>query len=293
MQAAIDAGVNFFDTAPMYGDGASEELLGEFMHRQGLRNQIILATKIRPHRMRAEEIVVECNDSLRRLKTDYIDLYQTHWTNREVPLEETWGAMQSLQQQGKVRQIGVCNMGLGDLSEIRPHQLPLTNQLPYNLLWRAIEHSIVPYCIEAGIGMLVYSPLMHGILAGNYADAASVPDGRARSRHFSSARPLSRHGEPGCESETFAAVNRIREIARQAERSMAEIALAWTIQQPGVASVIAGARTESQLRENVSFLENPLSDDTLAQLNRATEELKQILGTNADMWDGTEKSRYR
>ncbi len=293
MLAAVEAGVNFFDTAPMYGDGASESLLGKFVAENGLRQKLIIASKIRPANMRPEQVMVECEESLQRLQTDYLDLYQTHWTSREVPVAETWGGMQRLQEQGKVRHIGVCNMGLQDLAEVEPLQKPLSNQLPYNLLWRMIESEILPYCRQEEIGVLVYSPLMHGILAGNYQTAAEVPDGRARTRHFSAARPLTRHGEPGCETETFAALEKIREIARSNARSMAEVALAWTIQQPGIASVIAGARNADQVRDNVNFLKNPLSDEVLRELDEATRTLKELLGTNPDMWDAGVNARYR
>lgn len=293
MLAAVDAGVNFFDTAPVYGNGTSEELLGGVLAEHGLRPSTVIATKVSPDKMRPQDIHTECEDSLRRLRTDYIDLYQTHWSNREVPVADTWGAMQELREQGKVRHIGVCNMGLSDLADVSALQQPLTNQLPYNLLWRMIEAEILPHCIEQQIGVLVYSPLMHGMLADKYQTAAEVPDGRARSRHFTSDRPLARHGEPGCETETFAALDQIREIARGNHRSMAEVALAWTLQQPGIVSVIAGARNAEQLRANVHSLDNLLSDDCLERLNATTEPLRQKLGTNPDMWDGGERSRYR
>ena len=293
MLAAVDSGVNFFDTAPVYGDGASETLLGKVFSENGLREKTIIASKARPDRMNPDEIQAECEASLKRLQTDYIDLYQTHWTNRDVPLADTWGAIRKLQEQGKVRHIGVCNMGLGDLAEVSPLQKPLTNQLPYNLLWRMIETAILPKCIAEEIGVLVYSPLMHGMLADNYKTEAEVPDGRARSRHFTTERPLARHGEPGCEAETFAALDKIREVAQGLDRTMADVALAWTIQQAGVVSVLAGARNSQQLLENVRVLESPLPDEVIQQLNAATDELLAKLGSNPDMWDGGENSRYR
>ena len=293
MLAAVDFGVNFFDTAPMYADGASESLLGKVLAENGLRQKTIVASKIRPDKMTASDIKSECEDSLKRLQTDYLDLYQTHWTNRSVPLAETWGAMQELQQQGKVRHIGVCNMGVGDLTEVSAVQKPLANQLPYNLLWRMIETDIQPLCVKDDIGILVYSPLLHGMLADKYQTAADVPDGRARSRHFSSDRPHTRHGEAGCEDETFAALDRIRSIAADVGRSMADVSLAWLIQQPGIASVIAGARNAQQVQSNISFLEQPLSNDVVERLNAATQELKSTLGSNPDMWDGGDNSRYR
>lgn len=293
MISAREAGVNFFDTAPMYGDGASEALLGRFLSEQGARDTTIIATKIRPGKMRPEQVVTECEESLQRLQTDYIDLYQTHWSGREVPIAETWGAMQRLQEQGKVRHIGVCNMGPRDLNDVSALHKPLTNQLPLNLLWRVIEVDILPRCLTDGIGVLAYSPLMHGILADKYQTAADVPDGRARTRHFSSRRAQTRHEEAGCEAETFAALDRIRKIARSVNRSMSSVALAWTLQQAGIVSVIAGARNAEQLHSNVEFLDDPLPQETLRQLNDATEDVRRTLGRNPDMWEGGESARYR
>jgi aryl-alcohol dehydrogenase-like predicted oxidoreductase len=293
INAAIEAGVNFFDTAPMYGDGASETLLGKVLAKNGRREQVVIATKIRPDKMRPDDVMQECEDSLRRLQTDHLDLYQTHWTSPDVPIAETWGALRDLQQRGKVRHIGVCNAGVGDLADILTPQKPLTNQLPYNLLSRMIEFEIRPRCLQEKINILVYSPLMHGMLADKYASADEVPDGRARSRHFSTHRPQARHGEPGCEVETFAALDKIRKIARATDRSMAELSLAWTIQQPGIVGVIAGARNAGQVSQNVEFLRDPLSGETIDQLNQATDELKTALGSNPDLWDGGTHSRYR
>ncbi|MDV6031633.1 MAG: aldo/keto reductase [Phycisphaera sp. RhM] len=292
MLAAVDAGVNFFDTAPVYGDGASETLLGKVIAENNLRDKVVIASKVRPDMMRPEDVKTDCEASLARLQTDYLDLYQTHWTSSAVPIAETWGALREVQQEGKVRHIGVCNAGVKDLGDILALQKPLTNQLPYNLIARMIEFEIQPRCVEAGIGILVYSPLMHGMLADKYKTAAEVPDGRARSRHFTTDRPLARHGEPGCEPETFAALDRIREIAASVGGSMAELALTWTLSKPGVVSVIAGARDTDLLRQNVDFLERSLTADTVAALDAATDELKTTLGSNPDLWDGGDNSRY-
>ena len=293
MRAAIDCGVNFFDTAPMYGDGQSERMLGKFLADNGLRSKTVVATKIRPDRMRPDEVISECHESLDRLQTDYIDLVQSHWTNREVPLEETWDAMIRLRDQGKVRHIGVCNAGVCDLSTVLSKEKPLTNQLPYNLIWRMIESEILPKCRDEEIGILVYSPLMHGMLAGKYTRADDVPDGRARSRHFGSNRTQTRHGEAGCESETFAALDEIRRIASALDRSMADIALAWTIAQPGIVSVIAGASNENQLRQNLRGMESSLPEETIGELARVTKDLKVSLGPNPDMWDAGDNARFR
>lgn len=291
--AAVDSGINFFDTATMYGDGASESLLGDVFSQNNLRDKLVIASKAPPNRMKPDEILAECEASLQRLQTDYLDLYQTHWAHPDIPLTESWGALQQLQQQGKVRHIGVCNAGTGDLTEISSVQKPVTNQLPYNLLWRMIETDILPQCLTEGIGVLVYSPLMHGILADKYQTAADVPDGRARSRHFSSNRKLTRHGESGCEADTYATVDRIRKICSELNREMADVALAWIMQREGIVSVIAGASNPQQSQKNLCAVDSPLSEDAVRELDQATTDLAVALGPNPDMWDAGPNARYR
>jgi len=291
IKAALDAGVNFFDTAAAYSDGESERLLGKAL--AGRRQQVVIASKPPPDMMKPHQIPVACEQALERLGTDYIDLFQTHWTSPETPPADSWEAMLKLKQQGKVRHVGVCNMGVGDLEAVCPLESPVTDQVPYSLLWRTVEHGILPQCRENGIGVLAYSPLMHGLLAGKYQASDDVPDGRARSRHFSSDRSMTRHGEPGCERETFAAIEAIGEISNGLGRSMADVALAWCVQQPGVSCVIAGASTPEQVTQNITTFEKPIPGEAIRRLNDATEPLRLALGSNPDMWEGTEKSRYR
>lgn len=290
IHSALDAGINFFDTAEAYGDGNSEKLLCQAF--AGRRDKVVIASKMKPDSMRAADIPLAVERSLTRLGTDYLDLYQIHWPSRELPREETWEAMIKLREAGKARAIGVCNFGLGDLDDICPIEAPVTDQLPYNLLWRAIESEILPRCRQQEIGVLAYSPLMHGLLADKYKAAGEVPDGRARSRHFSHERELARHGEPGCESETFAALDEIRRIGADTGRSMADIALAWVAQQPGISCVIVGAKNAQQLTENIATLETPLAEEIVQSLSQVTSELNDKLGPNPDMWQGSGNSRY-
>ena len=291
IQSALDLGITFFDTAELYGEGNSERLLGKALGKH--RNEVVIASKMSPAKMKETELIQACEDSLNRLGTDYLDLYQTHWTNRDVPLDESWGALIKLKEQGKVREIGVCNMGVQDIEEVCRLQVPVSNQLPYNLIWRTIEHDILPDCRKRNIGVLVYSPLMHGMLAGKYKTASDVPDGRARSRHFNSDREMTRHGESGCEEETFAAIHSIQQLAESLNRSMADLSLGWLLAQSGISSIIAGAKTPEQLTGNVKSFEQPLSADVVEELNRITEPVNLALGSNPDMWDGGNNSRYR
>jgi myo-inositol catabolism protein IolS len=291
IHAALDAGVNCFDTAAAYGDGNSERLLGKAL--SGKRDQVVIASKATPGDMDPKRIPEACEETLQRLGADYLDLYQTHWANPDFPLADSWGALVKLKEQGKVRHIGVCNAGVGHMAEVCAVARPVSNQLPYNLLWRMIEHEILPKCRQQNLPVLVYSPLMHGLLSGKYRSAADVPDGMARSRHFNAERKLARHGEPGCEEETFTAIASIDEICRSLGLPMAEVALNWVAQQPGVTCVIAGARNPEQLTQNVATLDNPLPEDALKQLSEATDALNRALGPNPDMWDGGANSRFR
>ncbi|MFN3189961.1 MAG: aldo/keto reductase [Aureliella sp.] len=292
MSAAIEHGINFFDTAPVYGNGASEELLGDFL-KQHSGAGVVVASKVPPSMMKPEDVIRACEDSLARLQLEVIDLYQTHWTDPNVPIEETWQAMLDLQQQGKVRHIGVCNAGPEDLTRLGSVQQAVTNQLPYNLLWRAIEFGVQPKCVEESIGILAYSPLMHGILGNRYQQADDVPDGRARTRHFHHRRAQTRHGEDGCEKLTFETLDQIRELSTRLDQSVTDVALAWALAQDSVEVVIAGARDANQLRSNVDSLEGELPAATLAELREVTDALKSALGQNVDMWDGSGKGRIR
>jgi myo-inositol catabolism protein IolS len=289
VSAALEAGINFFETAQGYGDGYSEEVLGSAL--AGRRQQAVIATKIRPGDATIKGIENSCEQSLRRLKTDYIDLLQPHWPNRNLSAEETIDAFTRLHQAGKIRAFGVSNYGVNDLSTILPHGKIASDQLPYSLLFRAIEFEVRPVCVQTNVGMLCYSTLLHGLLGGKFSSPADVPDGRARTRHFSKDRPHTRHGEEGCELEVFNVIEQIRQIAADVHQPMPLVAVAWVLHQPGVASVIVGARRPEQIRQMALVVDVRLGQDTLQKLMDATEPVKQILGPNPDMW--MSESRFR
>ena len=289
VHAALDVGINFFDTAEGYGDGASEELLAQAL--LGKRYEVIIASKVSPNHLSAAELQVACEHSLRRLKTDYIDLYQLHWPNHDIPITETMEVLARLQQQGKIRAGGVCNFGVKDLADLLAVGQPTTNQLPYSLLWRSIEFELQPACQDSSIGILAYSPLMQGLLTGKFASANEVPEGRARTRHFSKDRPLARHNDPGCERETFAAIKEIRRICNEIDQPMAEVALAWLLHQPGVTAVLAGARRPTQIKQNALAAAITLPAEIVTRLNEVTKEVKQKLGPNLDLWQTNSRTR--
>lgn len=292
VRAALDAGVNLFDNAEGYADGGSEVALGIAL--KGRRHEAVIATKVSDNHLARADVFAACEGSLRRLQTDYLDVYQLHWPSRTVPLGETFEALDELRRQGKVRLAGVCNFGVGDLGDLlalEPPSRVVSDQLPYGLLWRAIEDEILPKCLEAGLGVLPYTPLAQGLLTGKFATADDVPEGRARTRHFSGTRPKSRHGGPGAEAETFEAIGRIRVICERVGLPMTHVALAWVLAQPGISSVLVGARRPEQIVENARAVEVKLDAGLIRELAEATDAVKAKLGANPDEYQSV--SRFR
>ncbi|MGA2065781.1 MAG: aldo/keto reductase [Thermoguttaceae bacterium] len=283
IHGSLEAGVNFFDTAPAYGNGESEEILGEAL--QGRRAKCVVATKVPPGDLEPAKLRASCEASLRALQTDYVDLYQVHWPNPGVPWEATWGALAQLQAEGKIRAAGVSNFGVSYLEQLPHRGRAETNQLPYSLLWRAVEYEILPWCRAHATGLLCYSPLAQGLLTGKFRAPQEVPDKRARTRLFSARRPLTRHGEPGCQDEAFAAIDALRAIAAEVGQALSRVAVAWLLHQPGVAAVVAGARDARQAADNAQAAEVELDDAVTRRLAEATETVKQIIGANADPWE--------
>ncbi len=287
--AALDAGITCFDTAESYESGRSERVLGKALGARRPNN--VIATKVAPNHLVPADLVAACERSLVNLGTDYIDLYQIHWPNHDVPLAETVRALEDLKSSGKVRAIGVSNFGVQDLADMAALTECASNQIPYSLLWRVIECEIAPICMANNVGIICYTPLSQGLLTGRYKSAAEVPVGLARTRHYSSDRPLAKHGEPGCETEVFEAIAKIQLIADEIGKPMASVALAWLRQQPGVATLLIGARSRAEVGLNLPAFDLVLNDDEVSRLSHATKAVKAMLGTNPDGWNVP--SRYR
>jgi aryl-alcohol dehydrogenase-like predicted oxidoreductase len=290
LRAAFDCGVTLFDSAEGYGEGRSEQLIGEAL--SGVRDRIVLATKVLPHRFAPDDLRAACEQSLRNLRTDRIDLYQLHWPRWDVPIEETLAGLESLRAAGKIRAYGVSNFGKRDLEDGLRAGFPVSaDQVAYSLLFRAVEFEILPACRQGGVSVLCYSPLLQGLLTGKFRSADEVPADRARTRHFSGARPRSRHGEAGLEAETFAAVAEIGETARGLGLPMADVALAWVLAQPGVASAIVGGRNAAQAAANTRVADLDLPEEALRRLSDITDPLKRRMGPNADLWQSESRIR--
>lgn len=273
---ALDAGLNLLDTADMYNGGASEVALGRALAASGRRHEVVLATKAhfptgpgpnqrgnsRLHLLRA------CEDSLRRLQTDYIDLYQIHRPDPSLPVEETLGALTDLVRQGKVRYIGCSThpawrvMEALAVSERRNLARYVSEQPPYNLLDRRIENELVPLCQAHGLAIFPWAPMAQGVLAGRYSDASAVPaDSRAALRGSIYAERVTPAG--------VAVAQRFVALAAAHDLTPAQLALLWVKDQPGVTAPIFGVRTLAQLEAVLPMVEMRLS----AELRQACDEL--------------------
>jgi aryl-alcohol dehydrogenase-like predicted oxidoreductase len=267
---AIDLGINWIDTAAVYGFGHSEEVVGQAL--KGRSNRPYIFTKCsrvwdeqgKIHGiLKADSIRREVEASLRRLQVDVIDLYQIHWPNPDPDIEEGWTTMAELQREGKVRHIGVSNFSAEQMR--RAHTIaPIASlQPPYSLLRRAIEVDILPFCQQHNIGVIVYSPMQSGLLSGKMTRerVANLPedDWRRRSADFQ---------EPKL-SQALELVEVMRAIGERKGRSPAEIAIAWTLRHPAVTAAIVGARNPSQIDGFIGASDVQLTDDEMSEIEAA------------------------
>ena len=273
VERAFDAGVNFFDTSNNYNEGRSELFLGRAIKRVPARHKLVIASKVHfpidaqagPNEQSNSRINIirACEESLKRLGTDYIDLYQLHRPSFHVPTEETLGAMTDLVRQGKVRYIGCSTHPAWKVvegilvSEARGLARYISEQPPYNLLDRRIENELVPACHAHGIGLIPYAPLAQGVLSGRYSDARNFPaDSRAALR---GGVYIGRVNEPGIEIG-----RKLTALAKQAGITPAQLAVLWVKDQPAVAAPIFGPRTMAQLDEILPIMGMTLSADLAA-----------------------------
>jgi aryl-alcohol dehydrogenase-like predicted oxidoreductase len=277
VRAALDAGITTFDTADAYAAGRAEEVLGRALAGQR-REDLVLCTKAywptgpgpNDRGLSRKHLVESCHASLRRLQTDYVDLYQAHRYDYETPLEETLRTFEDLVRQGKVLYVGVSEwraeeIGRAlDLADEMGFDRIVSNQPQYNLLWRVIEAEVVPLCEREGIGQIVWSPLAQGVLTGKYRRGEAPPGGsRAASPAGSGAigRLL--------DDRTLEAVEGFSALCRAAGHGPAEVALAWVLANPNVSAAIVGASRPEQIAQNVRALDVELEPELL----RAIEEV--------------------
>jgi aryl-alcohol dehydrogenase-like predicted oxidoreductase len=267
----LDRGINFIDTANVYSGGLSEDILGEAL--KGRRDNVLLATKARmpmgdgPNDagLSRHHLIAECEASLKRLRTDYVDLYQVHEWDGQTPLEETMEALDTLVQSGKVRYVGGSNYCGWQLmkalytADRHGYRRFVTQQIYYSLQARDAEYELLPIAVDQGVGILVWSPLAGGLLSGKYRRGEQGPAG---SRH------LTDWDEPPVrdEDQLYDTVDALVEIGEGHGVSAAQVAIAWLLTRPGISSVIVGARTDEQLADNLGASDLKLSADEVARL---------------------------
>ncbi len=278
VQAAFEAGITTFDTAAAYGKGHSERILGAALAR--VRADVILATKVFANRLQFNQVIKSCHQSLKNLKTDYIDLYQIHWPagafgTRAVPIEETLAAMNELKEQGKIRAIGVSNFSCAQLEEAARYARIDSIQSPYSLFWRHIEGDIMSYCRENNISILAYSPMAQGLLTGKFTQNHKFEKGdhRKKNRLFS----------PDNFRRAQKALDGLRPIAEKNAASLGQLALAWVMSHAGTCA-IAGARSADQVFPNARAADLILSENDLARMDEIGRIVTHYLDENPVMW---------
>jgi aryl-alcohol dehydrogenase-like predicted oxidoreductase len=281
IETAIDHGMTTIDTAAVYGFGLSEELTGKAI--KGKRSDVQILTKfgltwnekkgkfyfstkdnaglnIDIYRYAAKEkVLVECDLSLKRLGTDFIDLYQIHWADPTTPVSETMEALEILVQKGKIRAGAVCNYSSELMKETGETFTIASNQVPYSMVNRAIEEDVVPYCIENNIGILAYSPLQRGLLTGKIKKGHKFNEGDTR--------PSTIYFREPNLSAIIQLTDDLKKIADENNVTLSRLVINWTLQQPGITCVLAGARNPSQVLDNVKAAEFMLPEENISRIN--------------------------
>jgi len=288
IRASFHAGITTIDTAPIYGFGKSEELVGRAM--EGItRDKYQILTKygmnwktqdgqyyfdsfdnegraVKVYKYSARKAVLaECEDSLRRLKTDYIDLLQIHWPDASTPISETMEAVATLIEQGKVRAAGVCNYSAAQVDEALKTLSIVSNQVPYSLVHRGIEKDVVPQALEKKMSIIPYSPLQRGLLTGKIKPGHQFNDGDTRQGH--------RYYQPENVRRINAMLDNLRPIAEKHGATLAQLVINWTTRQSAMDCVLVGARDEAQVLDNVKALSFKLNEAELAQIRKEAESL--------------------
>ena len=289
IRAAYDLGVTSIDTAPVYGQGKSEEIVGEaikniprdkiqILTKYGMRWDLTkgsLAFKSKDNYGNdidiykysgKESIIKECENSLRRLNTDYIDLYQIHWPDVTTPIAETMEAVGQLIRDGKVRYAGVCNYNAAQVKEAMQHINLVSNQVPYSMVLRNIEEDVVPFCIENNISILAYSPLERGLLTGKMKPGHQFAKGDHRAGlYFFKDENIER-------TNNF--LEKLTPLAKKKNASLSQLVIRWTVEQPGITIALVGARNAVQAVQNAKAVNVKLSFDEIEFIN---EELDKVV----------------
>jgi aryl-alcohol dehydrogenase-like predicted oxidoreductase len=279
VEKAFEVGINFFDTSNVYGRGGAETFLGEVLQNRP-RDSYVLATKLffpmddtgDNQGLSREQVFKQIDDSLRRLRTDYVDLYQCHRYDQQTPLEETMEALTEVVRQGKVRYLGFSEWApeqiRAALNLSPPYEKFVSSQPQYSILWRVPEHEVIPLCAASGISQIVWSPLGQGVLTGKYKPGeAPPPDTRMGSEQMGWAMDRFRS------DDVLEAVQRLRPIAEGLGITMAQLAIAWVLREPNVAAAIIGASKPERVEDNAAASGIELDEPTLAAIDEAVADV--------------------
>lgn len=278
IQTALDAGMNTIDTAEIYGDGYSELLVGKAIKNSP--HPVVIATKVFANHLAYDQVFQACENSLQRLQIEVIDLYQIHWPSGSwqsavVPIGETMSALVKLQEQGKIRAIGVSNFSLAQLQAAQQYGVISSIQPPYSLFWRGVERDLLPYCVEQGITVLAYSPLAQGLLTGRFGPEHQFPAADVRSKNILFQGELYQRAQQ--------ALAQMRPIAEAYHVSLGNLALAWLLAQPQTHAII-GVRNREQVLANLPSLRLRLQPETLAQLDQISRLVNDLIPPGALLW---------
>lgn len=269
MESALATGITHYDTATGYGNGHSERLVGRFMASEpGRRERLFLASKHEADDISAQDMLNAVDASRARLQTDMIDLYYMHWPRSGKDMRPWMEALETARQQGKIAAIGVSNFSIADMEQVSEVGRIDAHQLPYNLLWRFAERDIIPYCVEHHIAVVTYSSIAHGILAGRFGRDVEFPVGDQRRKDIILFRqnlwPL-----------VYEGVEAFKQVAARAGRSLVHLAIRWVLHQPGVTSVLVGARNSQQAVSNGAALDGEIPDSVFDALSAISDQLMQ------------------
>jgi len=306
VSASLEMGINSFDTAEVYNNGESERSLGIAL--RGRRDKAIIMSKISPSN--CHNVRQRCINSLQRLGTDYLDVYMLHWpinplavkhftANEQIiesppTVEETFHQLADIKKEGLIRSVGISNFGRIQMEEVTATGVQIdVNQLTYNIVSRAIEAEIAPYCMEHHISIIGSMGLMQGLLGGMYKTAAEVPKHQAHSRHYANFRgaETSRHHEAGCEKEIFDVVDRLRTIAAGLNIHIAQLSIAWILKKPFIASTLVGVRNIDKLIMNIEACNLTIPDEIEALIDEISLPVLQLLGNSPDYYEHRSKTR--
>lgn len=260
---ALELGVTLIDTAEAYGDGHSEEVLGEAL--SGRRDQAVVATKVAPNHLDPRELESALDGSLKRLGTDYVDVYFVHWPNPDFPIGPTMEALERLRASGRIKAIGVSNFSPAEMDQASQYGTIDVLQPPYNMLWREIETSVLPYCRENSIGVMPYSGLAQGLLTATLSRDTVFVEGDQRRTTLLF--------QPGTYEQALDAVEALRPIAARYGKSVPQLAVQWLTSRPGVSSPLLGARTLHEIEENAASVGWTISAADVDAIDRITKPI--------------------